>query len=78
MEPKPRKTLLIHRDCTCARCRKVPTANQRWGYDEAAVPATCCFVCLKPIGKAVYLIDTSLARFGQMLFVHEACRAVAP
>jgi hypothetical protein len=61
------------KECDCARCRGVPTANRRWGFDEAEVPKAHCFVCDRPIGKGPYKLDTGLARFGTMLVRHEGC-----
>lgn len=63
----------LRKPCDCPRCRGVPTANAKWGYDEAAVPAVCCMSCKQPIGAEPYRLDTALARFGQMSFYHERC-----
>ena len=59
--------------CTCPRCSGVPTADPKWGFDTAKVPAMLCMACDKPIGAELYTLDTSLARFGQMLFYHQRC-----
>jgi hypothetical protein len=60
-------------DCCCAKCRKLPTAHPVWGYDTAKVAGVQCFVCKEPIGQGEYLLDTTLARFGQMFFIHAGC-----
>lgn len=59
--------------CDCPRCRRVPTANRRWGFDEALVSKVKCFACDRKIGRAKYRLVTDLARFGQMFFVHARC-----
>lgn len=45
-----------------------------FGYDARKVPAVKCLVYGKPIGSADYEPNDTLARFGQMLFVHARCR----
>ena len=59
--------------CECPRCRKVPTANKRWGFDEAEVPNVKCLVCKKKIGNEPYVVETGMARFGIMQFRHKRC-----
>jgi len=51
----------------------VPTANKRWGFDEALVPKVHCLFCKRPIGNEPYRLDTWLARFGNMFFIHKRC-----
>lgn len=60
-------------ECSCPRCRGVATADPKWGFDTTLVPSVHCLVCDQPIGQLPYRLDTSLERFGQMLFVHEKC-----
>ncbi len=60
-------------NCDCARCRQLATANEKYGYDEAAVAGVECLICGKPIGDAEYVEYPVLARFGQMFFIHKAC-----
>lgn len=59
--------------CDCPRCRGIPTANKRWGFDEAEVPDVKCLGCGKRIGDEPYKLDTGFARFGDMLFYHARC-----
>ena len=47
--------------------------HPKWGYDRDKVPGVLCFFCKEPIGEEKYLLDTILARFGTMMFVHERC-----
>ena len=61
------------RPCECPRCLGVKTADPKWGFDRAKVPKVHCMRCKRPIGKARYVLDTGLARFGTMLFYHQAC-----
>lgn len=61
------------RGCGCARCQRVKTADPRWGFDRALVPGVLCIECRKPIGRAKYRLDTTMARFGEMLFRHDRC-----
>lgn len=70
---RPRKK----KPCTCARCRGLATADQRYGYDKAAVPAVPCLFCDQPIGDQAYVEITHLARFGSMMFAHATCSAEA-
>ena len=63
----------MEKPCDCAKCKSLPTANERWGYDETLVPATLCLCCHEPIGAESYLEVTGLARFGQMNFIHTRC-----
>lgn len=59
--------------CNCPRCLGIPTADRRWGFDRAKVPNIECLMCGKKIGRSRYLLNLTLARFGQMLFVHARC-----
>lgn len=48
--------------------------HPKWGYDLDRVPSVRCLLCGHPIGDEAYAEETTLARFGQMLFVHKRCR----
>ncbi len=61
--------------CDCPGCRGVPTADPTWGFDTALVPKVKCMGCKKPIGTEPYVLDTGLARFGQMFFYHKRCHS---
>lgn len=67
------KRLRKEKPCECARCRGLPTADQRYGFDKAAVPAVECLTCDKPIGDAEYELVPIFARFGQMFVKHKVC-----
>lgn len=53
----------------------MPTADLVWGFDTAKVSEVLCMSCGQPIGSEKYFLDTTLARFGQMMFEHERCAA---
>ena len=74
MSAKTLKGLQTHVTCDCPRCRNVPTANKMWGYDEAELPGTHCYVCDQPIGAEPYDLNTLFARFGEILVKHERCK----
>ena len=59
--------------CKCATCRGIPTADPEYGFDRAKVAQVDCLRCGEKIGDAPYQLVTVLARFGQMVFVHEKC-----
>jgi hypothetical protein len=59
--------------CDCPRCQGVKTADPKWGFDRAKVHGVRCVVCDKRIGREPFVLDTSLARFGQMFFRHRRC-----
>ena len=44
-----------------------------YGYDLDAVSKVLCFYCSQPIGNEEYREITTLARFGQMMFIHKRC-----
>lgn len=48
-------------------------AHKKHGFRLDKVPKTKCLICLEPIGDEEYLLDTWLARFGMMFFVHKEC-----
>jgi ParB/RepB/Spo0J family partition protein len=59
--------------CSCPRCQGAATADPKWGFDLAKVPGVHCMMCDVPIGSEAYRLETGLARFGQMQFLHERC-----
>jgi hypothetical protein len=61
------------KQCDCPRCHGVKTADPKWGFDVSAVPTVHCLMCNRPIGKRPYRLETGMARFGIMQFVHVAC-----
>ncbi len=65
--------LPAHKPCDCPRCLGVATADAKWGFDKSLVPLVHCIHCKKPIGLEPFVLDTGLARFGTMLFVHKRC-----
>lgn len=62
--------------CNCGLCKPRPGVNPHpvWGYDLNAVPACQCLMCEQPIGQEAYYEFPMLARFGQMMLIHERCR----
>jgi hypothetical protein len=63
----------VRKRCDCPRCRGIRSADRRWGFDRAKVKNVRCLRCKRRIGRRSYLLDTSLARFGNMFFIHKAC-----
>lgn len=63
----------LRKPCDCPRCRGVKTADRKWGFDRALVPKVHCLFCKRPIGRRPYVLDTGLARFGDMFFIHKVC-----
>jgi hypothetical protein len=61
--------------CQCPKCAPYPGAKPHpvYGFDLNKVKDTLCLICDKPIGNESYELDTSLARFGRMLFIHKRC-----
>jgi hypothetical protein len=61
--------------CNCLLCKPVQgkRPHLKWGYDLDAVKNVLCLLCSRPIGTSQYKEDTTLARFGEMFFVHENC-----
>jgi len=62
-------------ECRCAICNPQPGADPhpKYGYDRNQVPGIQCLLCGKPIGHEEYIEVTTLARFGQMAFMHKRC-----
>lgn len=48
-----------------------------WEYDIDQVKGIKCLHCGAPIGEEYYHEITTLARFGQILFVHQRCNKEA-
>lgn len=68
-----RTAMRKRKPCSCARCRGVPTADPRWGFDRRDLPKTECLTCGQPIGRRKYRLNTTLARFGIMQVAHVNC-----
>jgi hypothetical protein len=59
--------------CNCAKCRRLSSADRRWGFDRRLVRNVECLKCGRKIGRAKYRLVTVFARFGEMFFVHRRC-----
>lgn len=59
--------------CRCPGCLGLPTADPKYGYDRAKVPAIECIACGKPIGDEEFIEIDGMARFGIMEFQHKRC-----
>lgn len=62
-------------NCDCLLCQPTLTgrAHPKYGYDMNAVKDVECLMCSEPIGEEPYNEFPMLARFGNMMFVHERC-----
>jgi hypothetical protein len=60
-------------NCDCPRCRRVATADPKYGFDRAKVPEVDCLMCGKKIGRRRYRLVMVFARFGDMFFAHRVC-----
>ncbi len=47
--------------------------DEKFGYDKREVARIACMICNKPIADQPYNTVETMARFGQMMFVHTAC-----
>lgn len=70
---RKKRELCESEKCHCAACRGVPDADLVWGFDPRELRKTLCFHCKKPIGRARYVLDAGLARFGTLLVEHRRC-----
>lgn len=70
--PEPRCTRW-QPEVGCPRKADGVRLHPQWCYDLDRVPRVHCLACGEPIGDEPYLLNTGLARFATMLFVHRRC-----